>query len=185
MKYSISILKDKFNKKEKMKYIFFYGYTPSQDGSITKACFSQWWQSKFIIDEKEYFCMEQYMMAEKARLFKDKEIEEKIMECKYPKKIKALGREVKNFNQDIWNDNKYDIVLRGNYEKFSQNEELKNFLINTKEKILVEASPYDSVWGIKMSYKDENIENPFYWKGENLLGFALMEVRDKLIEIIK
>ena len=63
MKYSVSILKDKFNKKEKMKYIFFYGHTPSQDGSITKACFSQWWQSKFIIDEKEYFCMEQYMMA--------------------------------------------------------------------------------------------------------------------------
>ena len=79
-------------------------------------------------------------------------------------------------------DNKYDIVLRGNYAKFSQDEELKKFIINTKNRVLVEASPYDSVWGIKMSSKDNNIENPHYWRGENLLGFALMEVRDKLIE---
>ena len=126
--------------------------------------------------------MEQYMMAEKARLFNDKQIEEKIMECKYPKRIKALGRMVRNFNEDVWNDNKYDIVLRGNYAKFSQDEELKKFIINTKNRVLVEASPYDSVWGIKMSSKDNNIENPHYWRGENLLGFALMEVRDKLIE---
>ena len=122
------------------------------------------------------------MMAEKARLFNDKEVEEKIMECEYPKKIKALGRTVKNFNEDIWNDNKYDIVLRGNYAKFSQNEELKKFIINTKNRVLVEASPYDSIWGIKMSYEDNNIENPHCWQGKNLLGFALMEVRDKLIE---
>ncbi|MEI3337126.1 MAG: NADAR family protein [Clostridium sp.] len=182
MKYSVSMIINKFDKKEILKYVFFYRNTPSSDGSITKTCFSQWWQGNFIVNEKEYCCMEQYMMAEKARLFNDKEIEEEIMECKYPKRIKALGRMVRNFNEDVWNDNKYDIVLRGNYAKFSQDEELKKFIINTKNRVLVEASPYDSVWGIKMSSKDNNIENPHCWRGENLLGFALMEVRDKLIE---
>ena len=111
MKYSVSMIINKFDKKEILKYVFFYRNTPSSDGSITKTCFSQWWQGNFIVNEKEYCCMEQYMMAEKARLFNDKEIEEEIMECKYPKRIKALGRMVRNFNEDVWNDNKYDIVI--------------------------------------------------------------------------
>ncbi len=120
------------------------------------------------------------MMAEKARLFKDYETLEEILSAKDQKEIKDLGRKIKNFNEEIWNREKYEIVKSGNLAKFSQDENLKEFLLSTGDKIIVEASPYDSIWGIGMGAKDENIEYPTAWKGENLLGFALMEVRDLL-----
>lgn len=181
MKYSLDNLQEDFKKGKRIKYLFFWGHQPSRDGSITKSCFSQWWKSDFTIDTYTYCCMEQYMMAEKARLFKDNEILEKIMKSTHPKQMKDFGRKVKNFDEDLWCEKRYSIVVKGNYAKFSQNEELKQFLNNTNERVLVEASPYDKIWGIGMSADDHNIENPLMWKGRNLLGFALMEVRDQLI----
>jgi ribA/ribD-fused uncharacterized protein len=124
--------------------------------------------------------MEQYMMAEKAKLFKDSKILEKIMESNTPKQIKALGRIVKNFDESVWKQNRYSIAIKGNLNKFSQNKNLKKFLLGTKNKVIVEASPYDKIWGIGMCTDDKSIENPLFWKGKNLLGFALMEVRDSL-----
>ena len=118
------------------------------------------------------------MMAQKALLFNDNEIFNEIMKANHPKEYKELGRKIKNFSDLKWNENKYQIVLKGNIAKFSQNEKLKAFLLNTGIKILVEASPYDKIWGIGLSADQENIENPLTWNGENLLGFALMEVRD-------
>lgn len=91
-----------------------------------------------------------------------------------------MGRKVKNFDPDIWNEHKYGIVKKGNFLKFSQNERFKEFLLSTDNKILVEASPYDTIWGIGMLETDPNAKNPAQWNGENLLGFALMEVRDEL-----
>jgi ribA/ribD-fused uncharacterized protein len=129
--------------------------------------------------------MEQYMMAEKARLFGDTEIEEKIMNCNNPNEIKGLGRKVRGFDEEIWNKVKYSIVVNGNYDKFMQNEKLKAYLLSTEDKILVEASPYDNVWGIQMSENDEDIKNPELWRGENLLGFALMEVRNEIKRVCK
>ena len=120
------------------------------------------------------------MMAEMARLFKDYETLEEILATENQKEIKDLGRKIKNFNEELWNREKYEIVKRGNLAKFSQDENLKEFLLSTGDKIIVEASPYDSIWGIGMGTKDKNIEDPTAWKGENLLGFALMEVRDLL-----
>lgn len=178
MKYDIETIRKDFKKGKKQKYVFFWGHRESKDGRITNSCFSQWWKSDFIVDKVNYCCAEQYMMASKARLFNDYETLEKILKTKTQGKIKALGREVKNFNDDIWNKEKYNIVLKGNIAKFSQNEKLKQYLISTGDKILVEASPYDKVWGIGMSRDDEGVNNPLLWKGENLLGFALMEVRD-------
>ena len=119
-------------------------------------------------------------MAEKARLFKDYETLEEILSAENQKEIKDLGRKIKNFNEELWNREKYEIVKSGNLAKFSQDENLKEFLLSTGDKIIVEASPYDSIWGIGMGAKDENIEDATAWKGENLLGFALMEVRDLL-----
>lgn len=119
-------------------------------------------------------------MAEKARLFGDKEICAKIMESTEPNKIKALGRKVKNFDQAVWDACKYSIVLNGNYLKFIQNPKLKEFLLSTGDKVLAEASPYDGIWGIRMGEKSPNVRNPMEWQGENLLGFALMEVREEL-----
>jgi ribA/ribD-fused uncharacterized protein len=168
-----------------LEYIYFWGNHSKKDGSITKACFSQWWESSFNIGHVKYLFMEQYMMSEKARLFGDKEIEEKIMSSKDPKEIKELGRKVKGFDENVWNKIKYSIVINGNYNKFMQNENLKEFLLSTQDKILVEASPYDNVWGIQMSADDINIKKPVLWRGENLLGFALMEVRNEIRRICK
>ena len=183
MQYSIKDLKQDFQKGRSIKYLFFWGHQPSNDGSITKACLSQWWMADFKIETDTYCCMEQYMMAEKAKLFEDKEILEKIMVSKHPKQIKELGRKVKNFNEEIWEKKRYSIILNGNYAKFLQNKNLKQFLLQTKNRVLVEASPYDKIWGIGMSVDDKHIDNPLEWNGQNLLGFALMEVREELLRV--
>lgn len=120
------------------------------------------------------------MMAAKAELFGDKEIRKEILNSSEQKKMKSLGRKVKNFDQDVWDKFKYSIVLNGNWCKFSQNRELREFLLSTGDNILVEASPYDSIWGIRISASSPEAKNPMKWRGQNLLGFALMEVRDEL-----
>lgn len=145
--------------------------------------FSQWYKSSMIIDGITYTTCEQYMMSQKALLFKDKEIYKKIMESDSPKEYKALGRKIKNFNEEIWNNNKRDIVFKANIAKFTQNKELKNKLLSTGNKILVEASPYDAIWGIKMTKDDSRILNKETWKGENLLGYILMDVREEIKNI--
>lgn len=182
MKYSRNIIEEKFRKKEKLKYMFFWGHTPSADGTITKSCFSQWYNCRFTVDGTEYRTAEQYMMSQKALLFGDEKINAEIMKAGHPKEFKALGRRISGFDEKIWNDNKTDIVIRGNYAKFSQNPELKDFLLGTNKRVIVEASPYDKIWGIGMSADNSSVNNPLQWQGENLLGFCLMEVRDMLAE---
>ena len=119
---------------------------------------SQWWKSEFKIDGVKYNCCEQYMMAEKARLFNDYEILKEILECTDPNKIKSLGRKIKNFDSDIWDKNCFNIVKKGNYAKFSQNEKLKNLLLNYTCDIIVEASPLDKIWGVGLDSKDDDIK---------------------------
>ena len=182
-KYTLEQIRQAYLDGEKQEYYMFWGHQPSLDGSITRSCLSQWWKTKFSCGVEEYCCMEQFMMAKKAELFQDNKILKQILDCDDPKRIKALGRKVSNFDEEIWNREKYFIVLHGNYMKFSQNSELKKFLLSTGDTILVEASPYDAIWGIKMSRNDKDILNPLKWKGKNLLGFALMEVRDELRNI--
>lgn len=165
---------------KRIKFVHFWGHTPEKDGRITETCLSQWWMAEFKVDGKSYCCMEQFMMAEKARLFGDRETLAKIMEATVQGKIKALGREVRSFDQAEWDKCKHTIVLTGNFQKFLQNRSLKDFLLRTGDKILVEASPRDRIWGIGMGKANENAENPAAWRGRNLLGFALMEVRDEL-----
>lgn len=162
------------------KFLFFWGHQPSKDGTITKTCFSQWWLSSFEVDGITYKTAEHWMMAKKAELFNDDEILEKILQANSPAEAKKLGREVKNYVDSLWLENRYEIVKLGNFHKFSQNPDLKEFLLNTKERILVEASPVDAIWGIGMASDHKDIQNPEKWRGLNLLGFALMEVRDEL-----
>lgn len=183
--YDLNNLISDYTSGKNLEYIYFWGHHPKKDGGISKSCFSQWWKSSFNVGHAKYLFMEQYMMAEKARLFGDKEIEEKIMSCNDPNEIKGLGRKVKDFDEKVWNSIKYSIVVNGNYNKFIQNEKLKAFLLSTEDKILVEASPYDNVWGIQMSEEDVDIKNPKLWRGENLLGFALMEVRNEIKRVCK
>lgn len=120
-------------------------------------------------------------MAQKAALFGDEPTRAKIMATSDPRKIKTLGRQVQNFNEQEWHANRFHIVVKGNLAKFSQNEEIKRILkIHTLDKILVEASPVDDIWGIGMAKDNPAIIHPDLWRGQNLLGFALMEVRSIL-----
>ena len=105
---------------------------------------------------------------------------EQIMRSDDPKEIKALGRKVHGFKEEAWDEVKYPLILNGNYNKFVQNEQLRSFLLSTGDSILVEASPYDRVWGIGLAAEDPRAQDPQQWRGENLLGFALMEVRDEI-----
>ncbi|KQX13030.1 NADAR family protein [Flavobacterium sp. Root420] len=162
------------------KFLFFWGHQPNKDGSISKTCFSQWWLSSFEVEGITYKTAEHWMMAKKAALFNDNEVLEKIIESNSPAEAKKLGREVKNYDDKLWLANRFEIVKQGNYHKFSQNADLKEFLINTNDRVLVEASPVDPIWGIGMASDDKDVMNPEKWKGLNLLGFALMEVRDEL-----
>ena len=122
-------------------------------------------------------------MAEKARSFLDNERLNLILDANDPRKAKQFGRQVSNFNEDAWKLKRYTIVKAGNLLKFTQNQKLRDYLQSTGNSILVESSPYDKIWGIGMGENDEKIKDPKNWKGENLLGFALMEVRDILNQI--
>ena len=180
MKYNNDWLRDKYNSGEQLKYIYFWGHQPSKDGIITKTCLSQWWMSPFKVDGITYPTAEHWMMAGKARLFNDTSIIEKILQAGTPGAVKQLGREIKNFDPAIWDEQKFNIVVTGNWHKFSQHKDLKTFLLNTGDRVLVEASPVDAIWGIGMATDHADVTNPLLWKGQNLLGYALMEVRDKL-----
>lgn len=182
--YDFKDLQKDYMKGKKLDFLFFFGHTNDKE-NVTKSCLSQWYISNFKESIYNFNCMEKYMMYCKADLFNDEKIKKEILENSSPKTIKELGRKVQSFNENIWNKIKYSIVLHGNYYKFTQNESLMRFILSTKNKVLAEASPYDKVWGIKMSADDENVNNPTKWKGENLLGFALMEVRGEIRRVYK
>lgn len=152
-------------------YYFFHG---AQDWA------SQWHPLFFVIDGIEYSSCEQYMMAQKAILFKDKSIRKQIMATRMPRKQKALGRKIKNFSERKWHTVREKIVYNGNYAKFSQNPALKKQLLDTGDAIIVEASLYDKIWGVGMSVRNKNIRDPTKWNGLNLLGKAIMRVRQEL-----
>lgn len=182
MTYSITQLIEAGHAFSPADFLFFWGHQPTKDGSIGKSCLSQWWVSEFVEDGVCYTTAEQYMMAGKARLFEDDDTLQRILNESIPKEIKALGRLVRNFDAAVWDQRKYAIVQRANYLKFSQNKALETFLLSTENRIIVEASPRDRIWGIGMSEKNENAVIPANWRGHNLLGFALMETRDQLRE---
>jgi len=125
-----------------------------------------------------YNCAEQYMFARKALLFNDPEMYVKIMQSDSPAEQQKLGRKIRNFDQNVWDRNKVGIVTLGNVFKFSQNKELRKILLSTKGTLLVEASPYDNIWGVGLSENVSTILKEDNWKGENLLGYILTNVRD-------
>jgi hypothetical protein len=153
----------------------------NENGVYFKSSYpSQWYIMNFMIDGKTYNCCEKYMMAEKARFFKDYETESLIMACDEPKQQKIYGRSVKNFDEDAWNTVADYIVYWANLAKFSQNEDLKQKLLSTGDKIFVECSPYDKIWGNGLNITDTLHTHPENWEGTNRLGKAIMKVRDTL-----
>ncbi len=177
--YDLKQIQKRYASGEKLKYIFFWKPS-SEDSPADETCLGQWQPCRFEIDNITYTTAEQYMMSQKALLFGDKEIFEQIMLAQSPKEFKALGRKVKHFDEKVWKKNCLDIVVKGNVAKFSQNPEYKKYLMSTGDKILVEASPLDRIWGIGMGKDNPNAQNPLTWRGTNYLGFCLMQVRDMI-----
>lgn len=120
-------------------------------------------------------------MAQKALLFNDLKSFEEILAAHSPFEAEKLGKKIMGFNQKIWEQCRFDLLITGNYAKFSQNTPLYDFLINTNSKIIVEANPLDEIYGIGLSVDHPDSAHPLKWKGLNLLGFALMKVRDQFI----
>lgn len=141
---------------------------------------SNWYLSNFKIGSTQFSSMEQYMMYQKAIVFNDTKSAKKILETTDVSKIKALGRQVSNYNDKYWNGVRQIIIYKGLLEKFSRNEDLKKRLLNTGNDILAECAVQDKIWGIGLSMKDVNRWDMEKWRGENLLGFALMLVREEL-----
>lgn len=162
------------------KLYFFWEHQPGKEGIIGKECLSPWYQEEFFVGHVAYFCMEQYLMSKKARLFEDPETEEKIMQSADPSEIKQLGRMVKGFDEDVWKRFRVPIAMTGNYYKFSQLKDARSYLLGTGDSLLAEASPYDDIWGIGLDQAQAAGVDMSGWRGENLLGFALMEVREEI-----
>jgi len=145
-----------------------------------KGQLSQWFKRTFTVDGVKYNCAEQYMMARKAMLFKDDLALKKIMEATNPYDQKAYGRNVEFFDVGEWQAVAKDIVFRGNYEKFTQHPDLLAILMSTGDKTLVEASPYDKLWGIGVSEDDPRAKDRSTWPGRNWLGEVLTNVKNKI-----
>lgn len=157
-----------------MEKLFFWGHT-EHGSNVTKVCLSNFYPCKFVFNGKTFNFSEQCFMYQKAMLFNDFEIAEQILKETDVRKIKALGRKIKDFDENWWNQHKECFMFNACYAKFSQNDKLKEFLLNTGNCEIVEASPVDSIWGIGFS-SDKAIENVDKW-GQNLLGKTLMKVR--------
>lgn len=142
--------------------------------------FGQWTESTFAVDGVTYHCAEQFMMAEKARLFGDAATRAKILASRSPREHKALGRVVAGFDRATWEGARLEIVVRGNRAKFEQNPAMRAALLATEDRLLVEASPLDQIWGVGLRADDRRIHDRAQWRGQNLLGEALMRVRAEL-----
>lgn len=161
-------------KMPKMKdYLFFYE---------TQSPLSQWYKCSFTENGITFQSSEQYMMYHKALLFEDRDIAAKILTTSNQRKQKELGRLVQHFKEDVWIKHRSKIVYNGNLLKFQQNPMLKEYLVSTSGKILVEASPTDCIWGIGLSADQPEAANVKYWRGLNLLGYALTRVRETILQ---
>jgi ribA/ribD-fused uncharacterized protein len=178
--YDVEWVKKKFDAGETLKFIFFWGHAKKPNEAIGNCCFSQWFEAPFTVDGILYRTAEHWMMAQKALLFNDRMSFDKIVNSKKPKEAKELGRLVKNFNTQVWNERRHEIVKMGNIHKFNQHQECYKYLEGTGNRILVEASPVDTIWGVGLSKESDQISNPHKWRGLNLLGFVLMEIREIL-----
>lgn len=154
-------------------FVFFWG---------NSDIYSNWHPARFRMDGHTFANSEQAMMYEKAILMGDSETAAKILKTPNPKAVKALGREVRFWNEKLWENNRVRIMVKVCLAKFEANSELTREMLETGDRVIVEASPYDKIWGIGMRENDEGVENPKKWQGLNLLGVALMRVRSILRE---
>lgn len=154
------------------KYVFFW-----------KGILSNWAHTPYISKGLSFNCSEQEYMYRKAKYFRDEEIAKEILECEFnPKVVKALGRQVRNFSTIEWDKVKYDIMKECVQAKFMRNNKAKAELLKYPTQTFVEASPFDQIWGIGLEESNPHVNDPDYWRGQNLLGKCLTEVRDQLLK---
>lgn len=159
------------------RFVPFWGSEPAP-GDV--HVLSQWHPSPFVVDGVRYATAEHWMMAGKARLFDDADALAKVLASDDPAAAKAAGRAVRGFDEARWRAHRFDLVVAGNLARFSQHPDLRGFLLSTGDQVLVEASPVDAIWGIGLAAGDPRAHDPAQWPGLNLLGFALMAVRERL-----
>lgn len=168
----------------RLKYVFFWSHNRRRPSDAPGAeQFSQWAETPFEVDGVRYATAEHFMMAEKARLFGDETALRRILAAASPGAAKAIGREVLGFEPEAWEAAREDIVFRGNLAKAEQNAEVGAFLRATGDRVIVEASPRDAIWGAGLARDHADAERPEAWPGLNLLGFALMRARAALREV--
>ncbi len=141
---------------------------------------SNWYPSHFSVDDNKFASMEQYMMYKKAVTFNDEKIANEILSITDVAEIKRLGRLVYGYNDNIWNGLRQIAIYEGLIEKFIQNDTLREKLLETQDAILAECAVKDCIWGIGLSMTDDNRFEMSKWRGQNLLGYSLMMVREKI-----
>ena len=180
MTYSTPWLLDQLSAGLQPEYLYFWGHRPLPD-RIGPSCLSQWFAAGFNHEGQHFATAEHWMMYHKALVAGDRESAAAVLADPDPRAVKAIGRKVKNYDDKLWATRKYPIVIEGNVLKFGNSRKLREYLLGTGEAILVEASPYDDQWGIGMGKAEaERLDDPAQWRGTNLLGWALMEARDRL-----
>jgi ribA/ribD-fused uncharacterized protein len=184
MNYSKETILYQLNHGVEMNFITFWKGDKG-NGKVGHEVFSQWYPSRIEFKGIVFPTAEHWMMYQKAILFEDIESASKVLSSQNPFTAKRIGKAVKDFDETIWAENRQMIVANGNYLKFTQNKKLLKILLDSYPSVLVEASPYDFIWGAGLSYEDERISKPEDWPGLNLLGFTVMQVRDLLISISK
>ena len=162
------------------EYLLFWGHGVPEDGSTGPTCLSNCYPASFHVDGVAYPSAEHWMMAAEARLFGDQGHLAQILRAPDPKTAKSLGRQVAGFDDATWRAHARELVAEGAFAKFDQNPPLRDYLLGTGAAVLVEASPYDRRWGIGLSAGSDKARHPDTWGGQNWLGFALMDVRDRL-----
>lgn len=165
---------------QRPKFLFFWGHQEERGGGVGAGCLSQWFPSPFTVEGLTFATAEHYMMWRKAVLFGDAAMAQRILAAGHPQQAKKLGGRVAGFDQQVWDQHRFPIVVAGNLAKFGSDPALRDYLVGTGKRVLVEASPLDRTWGIGLSRDDERAADPFRWRGLNLLGFALMETRERL-----
>jgi ribA/ribD-fused uncharacterized protein len=181
MKYNLTWLKQKYDGGSQPEFLFFFAAAPSErSGSGEETMLTQWYPSNFVVQGDQYLHSAHWMMVQKAKLFDDIGAANRLLAATDDRQILEHGRQIAGFDQKHWDDHKYNIVMLGNLHKFSQNQSLRAYISGTHPRVLAEANPNDQIWGIGLTEGTDGAMNPHHWRGLNLLGFALMEVRDNL-----
>ena len=163
-----------------LEFLFFWRPAPPTRKPLGPFVLSQWYEHPFVHEGDLYGSAEHLMMVKKAELFGDFDAAEQIKTADTPREAKALGRQVRNFNEELWLQHRSQVVESVSLAKFCSDEDLKEYLLSTGTRVLVEASPHDRVWGIGLEQVHPDARDPRRWPGDNLLGFALMAAREQL-----